>query len=99
MAAPRIIDYVFLRNKSHCRPTGICDFGAKSGSAERFLPATRRRVKNKNPIQTNRGKFTVLRQVCRLIPPYLAPKVARETGGDEKGRTYSPWSHVVSQLG
>jgi hypothetical protein len=37
--------------------------------------------------QPNRGQFTVLRQVCQLIPPHLVPKTARETGVDEKSRT------------
>jgi hypothetical protein len=55
-------------------------------------------VKNKNPIQPNRGQFTVLRQVCQLIPPHLVPKTARETGVDEKSRTFSAWSHVVTML-
>ncbi len=48
--------------------------------------------------QPNRFKFTVLRQVCQLIPPHLVPKTARETGVDEKSRTYSAWSHVVTML-
>ena len=34
--------------------------------------------------QPNRGQFTVLRRICPLIPPLLVPKVARETGVDEK---------------
>ena len=42
------------------------------------------------------GKFTVLRQVCNYIPAYLVPRLAHETGVDEKARTFSPWSHVVS---
>jgi len=37
-----------------------------------------------------------LRQVCNYIPAYLVPRLARETGVDEKARTFSPWSHVVS---
>ena len=41
-------------------------------------------------------KLTVLRQVCNYIPAYLVPRLAHETGVDEKARTYSPWSHVVS---
>jgi len=41
-------------------------------------------------------KLTVLRQVCNYIPAYLVPRLARETGVDEKARTFSPWSHVVS---
>jgi IS4 transposase len=42
------------------------------------------------------SKFTVLNQLCKYIPPHLVPKLARETGVDEKARTFSPWSHVVS---
>jgi hypothetical protein len=41
-------------------------------------------------------KFTVLRQVCNHIPGYLVPRLAHETGVDEKARTFSPWSHVVT---
>jgi len=48
--------------------------------------------------QPNRGQFTVLRQICQLITPHLVPKVARETGVDEKSRTCSSWSHVVTML-
>ncbi len=40
--------------------------------------------------------LTVLRQLCNYIPPHLVPRLARETGVDEKARTFSPWSHVVS---
>ena len=48
--------------------------------------------------QPNRVQFTVLRQICQLIPPHLVPKVVRETGVDEKSRSYSSWSHVVTML-
>jgi hypothetical protein len=41
-------------------------------------------------------KLTVLSQVCNYIPAYLVPRLAHETGVDEKARTFSPWSHVVS---
>ena len=42
------------------------------------------------------GKFTVLRQIYNYIPPHLVPHLAHETGVDEKARTFSPWSHVVT---
>src|SRR2546421_9545540 len=42
------------------------------------------------------SKFAVLRQLCNYIPAHLVPRLARETGVDEKARTFSPWSHVVS---
>jgi hypothetical protein len=55
-------------------------------------------VKNQNAIQPNRRHFTVLRQICQLIPPHLVSKLARETGVDLKERTFSTWSHVVAML-
>ena len=46
----------------------------------------------------SRSQFAVLRQICNLIPSYLVPKLARETGVDKKVRTFSPWSHLVSLI-
>ena len=45
-----------------------------------------------------RSPFSVLRQLCHLIPAHLVPKLARETGVDKKARTFSPWSHLVSLI-
>ena len=45
-----------------------------------------------------RSKFTILRQICNYIPPFLVPQIARATGAEGKARTFSPWSHVVSLL-
>jgi len=42
------------------------------------------------------SKFTVVRQLCNYIPPHLTPRLARETGVDEKTRTFDEWSHIVS---
>lgn len=44
------------------------------------------------------SRFTVLRQLCNLIPVHLVPKLARETGVDKACRTFSAWSHVVAML-
>ena len=44
------------------------------------------------------SKFTVLRQLCNLIPVHLVPKLARETGVDKACRTFSAWSHLVAML-
>ena len=55
-------------------------------------------VKKKKPPQPSRRHTTVLRQLVELIPAYLVPKLARETGVDDQTRTYSPWSHVVTML-
>ena len=40
----------------------------------------------------------MLRQICNLIPSYLVPRLARETGVDKKARTFSPWSHLVGLI-
>ncbi len=42
------------------------------------------------------SKMAVLRQLCNYIPNHLVPKLARETGNDEKARTFDEWSHLVS---
>lgn len=44
------------------------------------------------------AKISVLQQLCNLIPPFLIPRLARETGVDQRARTFSPWSHVVALL-
>src|SRR5436309_13354362 len=54
--------------------------------------------KKKTKSQPSRSKLSVLRQLCNWIPQHLVPKLARETGVDEKARTFSPWSHVVALL-
>lgn len=55
-------------------------------------------MKTKPNIQPNRRHFTVLRQICQLIPNHLVPKLARETGADGRARTFTPWSHVVAMV-
>jgi hypothetical protein len=45
-----------------------------------------------------RSKFSILRQICNYIPPFLVPQIARATGAEGKARSFSPWSHVVSLL-
>ena len=57
----------------------------------------------KNQIhQPTASKFSVLRQLCNLIPPqhvippHLVPKLARDTGVEDHARTFSPWSRIVS---
>jgi hypothetical protein len=53
-------------------------------------------MKKTKQTRANPSKFTVLRQIFNFIPPHLVSKVARQTGADDKARTFSPWSHVVS---
>jgi hypothetical protein len=55
-------------------------------------------MKIKKPKSPTRSKFTVLRQLCNLIPTHLVPMVARQTGAADMARTFSPWSHFVSLL-
>lgn len=43
-----------------------------------------------------RSKLSILHQICNYIPPHLVSKIARETGAEDKARTFKPWSHVVS---
>src|SRR5262249_1111709 len=54
--------------------------------------------KNKTKSQPSRSNISILGQLCKWIPNYLVPKLARETGVEEKARTFTPWSHVVSLL-
>ena len=44
-----------------------------------------------------RSKFNILRQICNLIPQHTVSKVARASGAEDRSRTFTPWSHVVSQ--
>ena len=55
-------------------------------------------MNKKKQNRPTRHKFSILRQVCNLIPPFLVPQVARETGVNKKARTFSVWSHLVSML-
>jgi len=55
-------------------------------------------VKKKKPPQPSRREVTILRQPVELIPPHLVPKFARETGVEDRARTFSPWSHAVTML-
>jgi hypothetical protein len=49
-------------------------------------------------IKPTRSRFNILRQICNLIPEHLVSRLARETGAEDKSRTFSPWSHTVSLL-
>ena len=55
-------------------------------------------MKKKKTPQPSRRDTTILRQLVELIPPHLVPKLARETGVEDRARTFSPWSHVVTML-
>jgi len=53
---------------------------------------------NTNQRQPTRSSFSLLRQLCNLIPNQLVPQLAREHKVEERSRTFSPWSHVLSLL-
>ena len=54
-------------------------------------------MKNKNQRQKpTSAKFSILRQICNLIPNHLVPKLARETGVEDDARVFKPWSHVLA---
>ena len=44
------------------------------------------------------SKLNLLRQIGNLIPEFLAAKLARETGAEDKARTFKPWSHVLALI-
>src|SRR5436305_8646147 len=50
----------------------------------------------KQKIKPTRSKLCVLKQVCKFIPRSEVNRIARETGVEDKSRTFSTWSHVVS---
>ena len=52
----------------------------------------------RNHKPAKRSDYTVLNQICNLIPPLLVPNLARQHGVDRKSRTFSPWSHVVGLM-
>jgi hypothetical protein len=54
--------------------------------------------KEKSRPRPTASKFSILRQICNLIPNHLVAKLARETGVETKARTFSPWSHVVALI-
>ncbi len=55
-------------------------------------------MQNQTIHKPTRSRFTLLRQLCNLIPNHLIPRLARQHGVEEKSRTFSPWSHVVSLI-
>lgn len=55
-------------------------------------------MKNKTTHKPTRSSFSLLRQLCNLIPNHLVPRLAREHSVEPKCRTFLPWSHVVSLL-
>lgn len=55
-------------------------------------------MKKKKTINPTRSQFTIQRQICKWIPREEVTRIARKTGAEDKARTFSTWSHVVSLL-
>ncbi len=53
---------------------------------------------NKKNSNQRRHNFSVFRQLCNWIPPFLVPQLATETGVEKLCRKFSAWSHVVAML-
>lgn len=49
-------------------------------------------------MKLSKRKYTMLKQVCKLIPRNLVPKLAQKHGVDKQSRKFSPWSHVVALM-
>ena len=55
-------------------------------------------MKKKNTTIPAVSKLNLLRQIGNLIPEFLVPKLARETGAQDRARTFKPWSHVLALM-
>lgn len=55
-------------------------------------------MKKTSTATPTRSKLSVFRQLCNLIPTHLVAQLARDTGVEEKCRSFKPWSHIVSLL-
>lgn len=55
-------------------------------------------MKKTSTATPTRSKLSVFGQLCNLIPTHLVAQLARDTGVEEKCRSFKPWSHVVSLL-
>jgi hypothetical protein len=55
-------------------------------------------MKKKHTTIPAASKLNLVRQVCNFIPAFLVSQLARQTGAQDKARTFSPWSHLVSLL-
>ncbi len=55
-------------------------------------------MQKKTNRKPTRSRFTLLRQLCNLIPNHVVPGLARQHEVDTKSRTFKPWSHVISLI-
>ncbi len=52
----------------------------------------------KKHINSARSKFTILGQLCNLIPPHLVSSLAKKHNAQKKARSFDYWSHVVALI-
>jgi hypothetical protein len=55
-------------------------------------------MKKRNRTIPAASKLNLLRQIGNLIPNFLVARLARETGAQDKARTFSPWSHLLALM-
>ncbi len=49
-------------------------------------------------MKPTKHQYSILKQICNLIPRNLVAKLAREHQVDKHSRSFSPWSHVVALI-
>lgn len=49
-------------------------------------------------MKLTRHNYSVLKQICNLIPRNLVSNLAKEHGVNKQSRSFTPWSHVVTML-
>src|SRR5690606_22045232 len=52
----------------------------------------------KQHINSTACKFTVLQQLCNLIPTHLVRQLVQKHKSEDHARTFSHWSHIVSLI-
>jgi hypothetical protein len=45
-----------------------------------------------------KSKFSVLKQICELIPGHLVSNLSKKHGIDKQSRSFKPWSHIVTMI-
>ena len=55
-------------------------------------------MKKKNNNKPAVHSYTMLKQICNIIPAEIVNRAAKVHGVDVQARTFSPWSHVVSMM-
>ena len=86
--------WCFFLKKYHCRPTGYL----VEGKNVLACVVLNRLVAGQHYASQRAAAFTLLRQLCILIPNHLVAQLARDHAVEEKSRTFRSWSHVLSLI-